>query len=90
MKYVSEKPIDTVAYPLGGCFAAYVDAESSSPGELHPQALTEPDVNLSAHPAPMDQPLVVYQTPTSQTSGDSAVPHHPANTMPGGDGGGSV
>jgi len=29
------------------------DYESSSPGELHPQALTEPDVNLSAHPALM-------------------------------------
>jgi len=25
--------------------------QSSSPGELHPQALTEPDVNLSIHPA---------------------------------------
>ena len=29
---------------------------SSSPGELHPQALTEPDVNLSAHPALLVQP----------------------------------
>jgi len=27
------------------------DHKSSSPGELHPQALTEPDVNLSTHPA---------------------------------------
>jgi len=27
------------------------DHKSSSPGEFHPQALTEPDVNLSAHPA---------------------------------------
>jgi hypothetical protein len=26
--------------------------QSSSPGESHPQALTDPDVNLSAHPAP--------------------------------------
>jgi hypothetical protein len=25
----------------------------SSPGESHPQALAEPDVNLSAHPAPI-------------------------------------
>jgi len=30
----------------------------SSPGELHPQALSEPDVNLSAHPAPIIQPTV--------------------------------
>jgi len=27
------------------------DVESSSPGEFHPQALTDPDVNVSAHPA---------------------------------------
>ena len=27
------------------------DHKSSSPGESRPQALTEPDVNLSAHPA---------------------------------------
>ena len=25
--------------------------ESSSPGEFHPQALTDPDVSLSTHPA---------------------------------------
>ena len=33
------------------------DASSSSPRELPPQALTEPDVNVSAHPAPIVQPL---------------------------------
>ncbi len=32
--------------------------ESSSPGELHPQALTDPDVNLSIHPALIAQPSV--------------------------------
>jgi hypothetical protein len=31
-------------------------AESSSPGESHPQALTDPDVNLSIHPALIVQP----------------------------------
>ncbi|MGH8933748.1 MAG: transposase [Egibacteraceae bacterium] len=30
--------------------------ESSGRGESHPPALTEPDVNLSAHPAPAIQP----------------------------------
>ena len=30
---------------------AYIGWESSSPGESHPPALTEPDVNLSTHPA---------------------------------------
>jgi len=28
----------------------------SGPGESHPQALPKPDVNLSTHPAPTDQP----------------------------------
>jgi len=28
-----------------------LDGGSSSPGEFHPQALTDPDVNVSAHPA---------------------------------------
>lgn len=27
------------------------DKKSSSPREFHPQALTEPDLNVSAHPA---------------------------------------
>jgi hypothetical protein len=30
--------------------------ESSSGGESHPSALTEPDVRLSPHPAPTIQP----------------------------------
>jgi len=30
--------------------------ESSSVGESHPHALTDTDVNLSVHPAPIDQP----------------------------------
>ena len=33
------------------------DHESSSPGDSHPQALTEPDLSLSIHTAPMIQPL---------------------------------
>ena len=45
------------------CFQAGAthDHESSSPGESHPQALTEPDVNLSAHPAPIVQ--LIHQVP---------------------------
>ena len=30
--------------------------ESSSPGEFHPQALTDPDVTVSRHPALIVQP----------------------------------
>ena len=35
---------------------AYYNNVSSRPGESHPQALLEPDVNLAAHPAPSVQP----------------------------------
>src|SRR5215475_12139820 len=33
------------------------DDKSSRPGESHPQALTEPDVSVAAHPALIVQPL---------------------------------
>jgi len=32
----------------------------SRPGEFHSQPLAEPDVNVSAHPAPSIQPLGMY------------------------------
>ena len=35
------------------------DDESSSAGESHPHALTDPDMNLAAHPAPIVQPQAV-------------------------------
>ena len=35
--------------------AAHRDVGLSRPGESHPQPLQEPDVNLSAHPAPITQ-----------------------------------
>ena len=44
--------------PLGIRAMLESNHESSSPGESHPQALTEPDVNVSAHPAPIVQSLV--------------------------------
>ena len=34
------------------------DAESSRPREPPPQSLTDTDMNLSIHPAPIDQPTV--------------------------------
>ena len=39
------------------------DAKSSSPGEFHPQALTDPDVNVSAHPALIIQSLFLATSP---------------------------
>jgi len=41
------------------CFPSVTkDHEVSRPGESHPQALSEPDVNVSAHPAPITQSWV--------------------------------
>jgi hypothetical protein len=37
--------------------------ESSGPGELHPQALTDPDVSVSTHPAPTVQPVNGFALP---------------------------
>ena len=37
--------------------AVDADIQSSGPGGLHPQALTDPDVSVSTHPAPTVQPL---------------------------------
>ena len=39
----------------------------SSPGESHPKALAEPDLNLSAHPAPIIQPTARFPIANAQT-----------------------
>ena len=56
--------------------------ESSSPGESHPQALTEPDVNLSAHPALIVQSQVEVQSAISRTGWAPGGPHGPASEPP--------
>jgi hypothetical protein len=40
------------------CFGSMLKAhyKVSGPREFHPRALSEPDMNLSAHPAPIIQP----------------------------------
>ena len=52
------------------CFIVVLKADhkSSSPGESHPEALTEPDVNLSAHPALIVQSQDEFQFAKAQTS----------------------
>ena len=45
--------------------------ESSGPGELHPQALTDPDVSVSTHPAPTVQPGLDKAGASAQTTLDS-------------------
>jgi len=42
-------------YDIARFFIDVADTEVSSPRESHPQALPEPDVNLSIHPAPIVQ-----------------------------------
>ncbi len=54
-----------------------INGQSSRPGELPPQALTEPDVNLSVHPAPIVQPL----TPTPNAQTGRAGGHEPATAI---------
>ncbi len=48
-----------------------VEFRSSSPKELPLQALTEPDVNLSVHPALIIQPMTVNRTSVQITAFDS-------------------
>ena len=47
-----------IPHPVGVRFLLKDNDQSSRPGESHPQALTEPDMNVSAHPALTVQPLL--------------------------------
>jgi hypothetical protein len=38
--------------------------QESRPEESHPEPLAEPDVSLSAHPAPIKQTLRAYRYPS--------------------------
>ena len=51
-------PIESFLRQQLSILQATVDQESSRPRELPPQPLTDTDVNLSVHPAPIDQPIV--------------------------------
>ena len=53
--------------------------QSSSPGGLHPRALTEPDVKLSPHPAPTIQPRAARRAATGRTSSDPVARCYPAS-----------
>jgi hypothetical protein len=60
-------------------FAAKTYYKSSSPGELHPQALTEPDGNLSAHPALIVQSQVESHVTIARTSPVPCEQHGPTS-----------
>src|SRR5262245_51837652 len=53
LQEVSHERLDLITKEFLRCAG---DQESSSPGEFHPQALTEPDGSLSAHPALITRP----------------------------------
>src|SRR3954454_1856046 len=56
--------------------------ESSSGGDLHPSALSEPDVRLSPHPAPTLQPPAARPAATGQTGWDRGGRCAPASAWP--------
>jgi len=53
--------------------------ESSNARESHPNVLTEPDVNLSIHPALIDPPSVSTPVANGQTTGVPGVQSGQAN-----------
>jgi hypothetical protein len=55
-QFLQEPVIYCLDKPIPSLKAVHEDNQVSSPGESHPQALSEPDVNLLAHPAPIIQP----------------------------------
>ena len=51
-----DEPAHAGHHPQPRPLAAHIDREESRRGESHPPALAEPDLNVSAHPAPIVQP----------------------------------
>jgi hypothetical protein len=78
---------------LGLVLLLEANDESSSPGEFQPQALTVPDVNLSAHPAPTQPDIVDYADELAWgqlTAEDTCLLYRlKASGIPSGPGGGS-
>ena len=56
LELVRDESRDALHHPLTGPLAAHVDVAVSSPGEFHPEALSELYMNLSAHTAPTMEP----------------------------------
>ena len=46
-------------------FGGEESRSESSPGEFHPEALAEPDVSVSAHPAPIIRPRKRHKDPST-------------------------
>ena len=65
---------------LALCGASYL-LQSSSPGELHPRALTEPDGKLAPHPALMIQSPVGSPSAKGRTAEERGAPPDPASGL---------
>jgi len=67
--------------PFGVTFGLTPDDEVSSARELPPHALSEPSVNLSAHWAPIIQPMVKFPFANVQKDSVHAVQFFPASVL---------
>src|SRR5262249_28105429 len=77
-------------YPWSGIGFQYFpcwgrDHTSSSARGSHPRALTDPDMNLSAHPAPIVQPQAVPPSANAQRGAAAGGPPGRANAWPDAD-----
>ena len=81
-EYIADQALGIFTVAQLSLYGVNEEVKSSRPQELPPQSLSEPDVNLSVHPALIDQPSVAHQTASGQTNlagdGQSA----PTNVSP--------
>ena len=78
-------PLKRALQGLRLALAATVAEESSRPGELHPQALTDPYMSLSAHTALIVQPLRRVAQANGRRVLDRAKRSCGSNPLPAGD-----
>src|SRR4051812_37764201 len=64
------------------CLVLTAERQSSSGGESHPSALSEPDVRLSPHPAPTLQPPAARPVAKERTGRDRGGRCAPASASP--------
>ena len=67
-KTIMQRSFDT----LSVLAIAYYAYKVSGPGESHPEALSEPDVNLSAHTAP----IILLPVESPALANDGILSHH--------------
>ena len=72
-----------VHHALRIVFGFEADDELSNPGESHPRVLAEPDVNVSAHPAPIIQRSAPGPSANARTDWDRVQQHDPASASHG-------